>query len=301
MKGIVFNIVRGSLHDGRGVRTVVYLKGCHLRCQWCHNPEGLSFAPQRLYYQHLCIGCGTCIKTCPQKSFSLEAGKLVIDEQSCKGCMKCVETCPVNAIVRYGEEYTATRLYDVINKDKGYYDVSMGGVTVSGGECLDQVDFLSAFFSLCKKGGIHTCIETSLDAPWEKVLRVVGLCDAMIVDVKAFNAKKHKQGTGVSNVRIKENLEKLSRLHTDILLRTPIIPYFNDDEKELESIVNFINSLGNGVKYYELLRYNNLSESKYMALKKSVYGNGAQPQTQARMEELKAFVKKRLKKNIILI
>ena len=289
------------MHDGKGVRTVVYLKGCHLRCQWCHNPEGLSFAPQKAYYQHLCIGCGSCLKICPQKCFSLQVGKLAIDERNCTGCMACVEACPVNAIVRYGEEYTPTRLYDVIKKDKAYYKISGGGVTVSGGECLDQTEFLSAFFSLCKENGIHTCIETSLDVPYEKVMQVVDRCDLVIVDVKAFDEEKHKRGTGVSNVRIKENLEKLSRQHTDILIRTPIIPRFNDDENELGAIVSFINSLGDGVNGYELLRYNNLSESKYVALNKPVYGDGAQPQSLARMQELKSFVRKRLKESVTLV
>ncbi len=283
MKQTVFNISRGSLSDGDGIRTVVYLKGCPLSCKWCHNPESWKASPQVLFYPTKCIGCGRCLDVCEFGCHKNQNGEHVFDRTSCTGCGKCADACPSGALAICGEQKTAEEIYSEIKKDIHYFEKSSGGVTFSGGEALIYPDFLVEVLQLCKNDGIHTAIETSFFAPFENIEKIVNLIDLFIVDIKLYDSEKHKKFTGVKNELILENLTKLSGLHDNVWIRIPLIPDVNDDDQNLADTAKFIKSLGSCVKKVELLKYNNLAPSKYRAL--GIYDGifEAKPQTNEEM------------------
>ena len=165
MKGIIFNIIRGSFHDGPGIRTVIYFKGCNLHCKWCHNPEGIAYNPELMYYEHKCLKCGKCTDLFP-KCHSFEKGQMILKRELYKNNFECANICPGGALIKCGEIWESEELFDVIKRDKHFYDASGGGVTFSGGECLLQSNFLKEILILCKENGIHTCIETAFNIPW---------------------------------------------------------------------------------------------------------------------------------------
>lgn len=266
MKQTVFNIARGSLSDGNGIRTVVYLKGCPLSCKWCHNPESWSAKPQVLFYPSKCIGCGRCLDVCEFGCHKNQNGEHIFDRTDCTGCLSCADACPSGALQSCGKQTSVDEIYTEIKKDIHYFQKSSGGVTFSGGEALIHPDFLKEILTLCKKDGIHTAIETSLFAPFENIEKIANLIDLFIVDIKLFDSNKHKEFTGVSNQKILENLTRLSAIHPNLWIRIPLIPDVNDDEQNLIDTARFIKSLGSCVKKVELLKYNNLAPSKYRAL-----------------------------------
>jgi len=265
IKGNIFNIIRCSLNDGYGIRTVVYFKGCNLRCKWCHNPEGLTAKRQIMFYAHKCINCGRCINICPKLCHKMDNGMHIINFKNCILCGKCVEICPDNALQLMGKEYLAEELLAEINKDKAYY-FETGGVTFSGGECLLQIDFLQEILYLCKEKGINTALETAISVPWENIERILPLVDMFIVDLKIMDSEIHKKYIGKDNFLILENIKKLSYEHNNIRIRIPLIPQINDNDDNLTKSCEFINSIGSGIKEIELLKYNNLAESKYKAI-----------------------------------
>lgn len=304
MTGTIFNIVRSSFNDGSGVRTVVYLKGCNLRCKWCHNPEGLEPGDQWLYYPHLCIGCGRCVAACPTDALSIQDGIRIMDAEKCKKCFTCVDACPVKAQVRYGTRYTPEEILSIVKRDFPFFRASGGGVTFSGGECLLQWAFLKECLTLCRENGIHTAIETALFVPWDRIEPIYPLVDQLIADCKAVTPELHRWGTGAHGTLIRENLTKLSQLHPNIRIRTPLIPGFNDTTEELVKIVDFINTLGSGVQEYEPLRYNNLADSKYDALGESRYqhnGTDAQPQSPETIRQILSSIRPHLRPEIRLL
>ena len=228
-KGLIADIQRCSVHDGPGLRTTVFFKGCPLNCEWCHNPETISFEKQTLFYSEKCIGCG-----------------------------KCAEGCYSGARVVCGKEYTTSKLLEEILQDKDYFGGG-GGVTFSGGEPLAQKDFLKEMISLCKENGIGCCIETSLIYFDEEIFKSL---DLVMADLKIWDEQTHKKYTGISNEKIKENFVKLNKLGVPIIARTPVIPEIN---QEIDKISQFFEKLEN-VKQYELLPYNALGETKRLAL-----------------------------------
>lgn len=260
--GLVFNIARGSLHDGGGIRSVVYLKGCNLHCVWCQNPEGLSAKKQIVFIADKCICCGRCVTVCGD-CHRIKDDRVVFLREHCTGCFQCAAVCPTNALTPCGEAMTPAEVFDEIVKDKNYYDASGGGVTFSGGECLLQPAFLKETLALCKQQGIHTAIETALHVPFKTVKDLAPLLDFVIVDFKHPDNRKHKEYTGVGNALIIENLTKLSLIHSNILVRIPLIPGINDDDETLTKAVKTIEEIGAGIKGIELLKYNNLYEQKY--------------------------------------
>lgn len=247
----VSQIQRFSLHDGPGIRTTIFLKGCNLRCKWCHNPESQLAQKQMMYYKDKCIGCGKCAEVCPHQL------------KKCDFCGKCELYCPADARKVCGKEYSVDEVFSEIAKDKMFYENSGGGATFSGGECMLQIDFLYEILKKCKENGIHTAIDTAGNVPWEYFERVLPYADLFLYDVKAISDELHKQGTGVSNKLILENLLRLSG-KCDIIVRIPIIGGFNDDNAEVKKIAEFLKKIKCIKK--ELLPYHSMGEHKYDAL-----------------------------------
>ena len=282
---LVVKIARGSLSDGPGIRTVVFLKGCNLRCQWCHNPEGISFDRQVMVYPEKCIRCGKCAEISP--------GEFVLEESSAKhvgtvgeSTMVCEQNCPKSAIEIVGREMTPRQVFDEIVRDKLFYSKSKGGVTFSGGECMMQTGFLEEILALCKAQEISAALETALNTDFARIHPLIDLVDLFIVDLKHMDNAKHQAYTGRENTRILENVKKLFSLHPNVLFRVPLIPTVNDDFENLTATVDFIAALkGNGEKRIEILRYNDLAGSKYEALKMPFVHFGS-PQTQTQLDEI---------------
>ena len=270
----VFDIQRNSYVDGPGIRTTVFFKGCNLHCAWCHNPESQCAAPQMLFYKNKCTGCGKCKEKCQN---ALE---------TCNLCGKCTMYCPHDAREICGKEYTVDEMLREIVKDKAFYDNSGGGVTFSGGECMLYPDFLAEILAACRAAGIHTAVDTAGDVPFSRFEQVMPHTDLFLYDIKAYSEELHREGTGVRNGRILENLTRLSKLFRgDILVRIPVIPGFNADWDEMKRIAEFLNLLG--LSNVELLPYHRLGEHKYAALGRSV--SAYRIPTEKEMEELCAL------------
>lgn len=293
--GLVFNIARGSLHDGEGIRTVVYLKGCNLRCAWCHNPEGLSLQKQVVFAANKCIGCGRCVAVCG-KCHTIHENKMVFNREKCTGCYQCAAVCPTNALAPCGEYMTPAEVFHEIQKDRNYYERSGGGVTFSGGECLLQPGFLKETLNLCKRSGIHTTIETALNIPFETLEDLLGLLDRIIVDLKHPDTQKHKEYTGAGNERILGNLKALSSSHGNILVRIPLIPSFNDDEETLGKAVEIVHGFSGGIRGIELLKYNNLYRQKYANIGEDTRFFSGETQSDEKIHNDCAWLNKRIGK-----
>ena len=271
-KGVVFNIQRFTIHDGPGIRTELFLKGCPLSCKWCGNPESQQNNLQAGVYHTKCIGkdkCGWCENVCPEKgSLIFEDNILVsIDREKCTGCMKCAEECPADAIKQWGEIVTVSEAMDIIRRDIDYYERSGGGVTISGGEPLVQNEFVAAVFASCHEEGIHTCIESTLCTDWSVIEKAIKNADVVITDIKHMDPEVHKKYTGVSNERILENIKKLSKTEKPLIIRIPVIPGINDTMQNIEATADYIiEELGNKVIQLQLLRFMHLGEEKYKSL-----------------------------------
>lgn len=243
MKGMIFDIQRFSVHDGPGIRTTVFMKGCPLRCRWCHNPEGLSGIPQLQFTARDCIGCGRC---------------------GDRSSVKDAENCPTGALKVCGREMDCGELLREVLRDRHFFHTS-GGVTFSGGECLLQAEFVANMLRLIKGEGVATAIDTSGCVPWESIAETIPFCDLYLYDIKVFDPKLHRIYTGMDNTLILDNLTKLSRQEKCIWVRIPVIPGVNDSEKELASIAGFLAPL-RGIEEVRLLPYHTLGKSKYETL-----------------------------------
>lgn len=265
-KGIVFDIKRFATHDGNGIRTTMFLKGCPLRCKWCHNPEGLKAKPQLLYMENQCIHCQTCVHTSKNKGIECIDGKIVIHRDMEDNWNDIVYMCPTMAVCFDAKEYTFELACEELFKDMAFFTYG-GGVTFSGGEPFGQVDFVLELLKECKKRNVHTAIESSFYTDLENVKKVVPYLDQIYCDCKVFDEDKHKKYTGVSNEKIKQNIEYLlTSEHKDkVIIRTPLIPTMTATEDNIEKISLFLSNLYPGVKY-ELLNYNPLAKSKYSYL-----------------------------------
>lgn len=270
--GVLFNIQRYTIHDGPGVRTELFLKGCPLRCPWCSNPESARLYPQPGLYTSRCLGsrrCGLCADACPAEgALVFRRGRLAaIDRSLCTRCLACADACPAEAVKRWGQQMTVEQCMDIIRRDKGYYDRSGGGVTVSGGEPLLQSRFVEALFTACRAEGIHTCCETTFFSDWARVEPLLPLTDLFISDLKLMEDGLHRQYTGVSNQRILENLTRLAALGRPLVLRIPVIPGINDSEANFAAAADFIlGPLQGRVRTLQLLSYMRLGEEKYRSL-----------------------------------
>ena len=268
LTGKLFEIKRFAVHDGPGIRTIFFFKGCPLRCLWCHNPEGIDYGPEIALLERKCAGCGECTAACSLGLHIFKDNKHNINRKNCISCFNCVNACMPEALMLYGREYTADELMQIVNEDIDFYRQSGGGVTCSGGEPLMQADFLAVFLSMCKKAGLHTAIDTSGCAGWSEFMKILPFTDLFLYDIKHMDPVQHKKHTGVDNGLILENLRKLSDSGKAIEIRIPVIPVYNDDAGNIQKTAEFLKE----IKTITLIRplpYHALSGSKYLSIGKT--------------------------------
>lgn len=246
MTGIITDIQKFSLHDGKGIRTTIFFKGCNMRCDWCHNPETISPKPQPAFYERKCIHCGHC------------------------------DHCPTGARVTIGREKSVEEVYRELAADLPYYRESDGGVTLSGGEPLMQAEFARELLKCCRENGIGTAIETNLSLPFERMEGLLPYLDQVFFDIKLMDDAQHRQVTGISNATVLENAQRLAYSGIPAVVRTPLIPGITDTAENIGSIASFVRTLPN-VRYYELLNFNPLGEEKYRALGLTCVHEGKRP------------------------
>ncbi len=259
--GSVFDIQRFSLHDGPGIRTLVFLKGCPLRCTWCSNPESQKFLREIMFNASKCIDCGTCSEICPQNAIRKNRSFHRIDRELCDTCGNCCEECPTQALQWSGKHMSVAEVLAEIEKDREFYENSGGGVTFSGGEPLSQPEFLKNLLIECHSHGIHTAVETCGFCRWEYLQDIIPFTDLFLYDLKHMDPVEHKKLTGYDNARVLENLEWLCKETANIIIRMPIVPRLNDSESNLTAAAKLMDRLN--IKEIHLLPYHNYGESKY--------------------------------------
>jgi len=264
--GVVNDIQRMCTCDGPGFRTVVFLKGCYLDCQWCHNPEGKRRYPEVIPFVGNCERCGECLSVCPTSAITVD-GVLGprIDRSRCSTCLQCVRVCQYDALVLWGRVMLAEQVAAEVAQDKMLYVNSGGGVTISGGEPMAQPDFVLAIMEACKERGISTALDTCGHAPWEDLERVLPYTDLVMFDLKQMDTRKHREYSGVGNELILENAKRIAGLGLPIRFRIPIIPGSNDSKSNWESAARFIECLGDAVLGVDLLPYHPFAGGKYRA------------------------------------
>lgn len=265
--GLIFNVQRYSLQDGPGIRTTVFLKGCPLRCWWCHNPEGQSPEAEVIVLDGRCVRCGECHKACPEDRGRVEGQERLGAGARCIRCGACVAACPTGARQMVGRRMTADEVLAEVLRDGVFYEESGGGVTFSGGEPLMQPTFLMALLAACRARGIRTAVDTSGYAPREDLLATAALADLVLYDLKTVDDARHRRYTGVSNETILDNLQALGRSHGNIWVRVPLVPGFNDGADELEALARFTAAIP-GVRQLNLLPYHRTGAHKWAGLGK---------------------------------
>ena len=266
IEGNVLRIEKTSIHDGEGLRTVVFLKGCPLKCLWCSTPESQKSCPEIGYISEKCILCGICVSVCPQKALSIDEEKAMvsIDRDKCDGCMLCVKKCPSSALKGYGVRMPPKQVIHEISKDEVFYFHSGGGVTISGGEPFDQAEFVREILIGCRERGINRALETSFFSSWEKIESILPLLNLLYVDLKHADPEQHKKLTGVDNRLILENIKRAdaSPYDFDLVIRTPLIPGLNDSDDAIRKSAEFIKGLKK-IKFMEFLAYHRLGTETY--------------------------------------
>ena len=287
--GTVFDIRKYSIHDGPGIRTAVFFKGCPLECSWCHNPEGRSHGPELIFRPARCILCDDCLKVCPNEAIRRQGDVIWIDRMRCKVSGRCATVCNAEALQVVGREITVQQVIAEIESDTVFHEQSGGGVTFSGGEPLAQPRFLLELLSACRKRSIPTCVDSSGCAPWPVLDGIHPLVDLWLYDLKLMDDARHRQWTGVSNEIILTNLRRLSELEQNIIIRIPVIPGINDDEENLRQSGAFLASLPK-VPQVELLPYHSIAEGKYAGLGREYELSEIRPPTQVQMKKCAAIL-----------
>ena len=264
---LLVEVKRFAVHDGPGVRTVFFLKGCPLKCRWCHNPESISPRAELAYYKHKCIQCGECVSVCPAQAHAMLNGKHHFERSKCTACGACEEACLGNALKFFGRSIDIDEAEKIALEDWDFYD-SGGGVTMSGGEPLLQAEFCAELFKALKKENIHCAVDTCGAVSWKKLEAVLPYTDIFLYDLKHVDEKLHIEYTGCSNKLILENLKKLSESNIPVEIRIPVIPGFNMDSKSIKAIKSYLGGLSD-ITAVKLLAYHDLSKSKYEALGKN--------------------------------
>jgi len=289
-RGVIFNIQHYSIHDGPGIRTTVFLKGCPLRCFWCQNPESQFPQPVIFFNAERCTGCGSCVDVCPEDAIQIVEGKSKTNRRLCKGDGKCAEICPSEARSLMGQYATAGEVFKDVNEDAIFYQNSGGGVTLSGGDPVAQPDFSVSILKLCKDAGIHTAIDTCGFAKWKTLKYILEHVDLVLYDFKHMNPDLHKKYTDVSNEIILDNAKKIHQeLNLPMLARVPILPGNNDSAENLKRTAEFISgNLGNGITVH-LLPYHRLGETKYERMEEPEKIISVQPPSDEYIENVKAI------------
>lgn len=255
---------RFAVHDGPGIRTTFFIKGCPLKCLWCHNPESISRLPQIAFIEHKCINCGECIGACPSNAHVMQEQKHIFLHQNCTKCLKCTELCTAEAMKLYGKETTVQEALELALEDIDFYKESGGGVTLSGGEPLTQSEFTFALLAALKEKSIHTALDTCCFVQQEKLQQSLPLTDIFLVDFKHANPEMHRKLTGQSNEIIKQNLQFLSDNNAKIEIRIPLVPNCNTDNVNIHETGKFLSTLN--IETVKLLSYHSMARSKYVSL-----------------------------------
>jgi pyruvate formate lyase activating enzyme len=259
--GLVFDIQRFSLHDGPGIRTTIFLKGCPLHCAWCHNPEAVASAPQLAYRADRCDHCLACVGSCPHGAHLAAGGLHVYERRLCESCGACVESCPQQALRLIGRNMGVEEIMGVVVRDRAYYDRSGGGLTLSGGEPLAQFDFSMGLFEAAKEAGITTCLETCGAVSHKRLAKILPLVDVFLFDYKASDPRLHRELTGVDNRLIVSNLEWLLGQGARVVLRCPLVPGINDQPEHLQRIAA-LSHLSRAPERIEIMAYHDLGRTK---------------------------------------
>jgi pyruvate formate lyase activating enzyme len=283
--GIIFDIKKFSIHDGPGIRTTVFLKGCPLNCAWCHNPESQTIRPERIFRQNRCIGCDTCLTICQAGAISKNGTGITTNDDLCTLCGDCVENCYAGAREIIGRKVSVAEVMAEIEKDIAFYDESGGGVTFSGGEPLLQRDFLQALLRACREKEIHTTVDTSGFAPWATFEHIRADVNLFLYDLKLIDNTGHQKFTGVPNQLILQNLQSLSRQRHNVIIRVPIIPGITDDDENIRQIGAFVAALPQAHPI-ELLPYHHIGADKYHRLNIIYDLPNIQPPSAERMDQI---------------
>ncbi len=280
----LFSIQHFSLHDGPGIRTTVFFKGCNLRCFWCHNPESQCFERELLVNASRCIGCGECVRVCP----STYAGHTAVFTSDCRNCFLCAEVCCAEAVEICGFERNIKDLFEEIASDYDAYRRSGGGVTFSGGEPFLQSGFLLSVLKLCREAGIHTAVETAVCLPFDIIAPTLPFIDLLYCDLKCMDSQKHLEATGAANNLTLENIRRISESGVNMIVRIPVIPGFNDDEESMTASAVFVRSLKTKPKV-ELLPFHSMCAGKYEALGRRFEASGVPVPSKSDIERLEKY------------
>lgn len=291
LRALIFDIKKYAVHDGPGIRTTVFFKGCPLACRWCHNPEALLPRRELVLFEEKCLACGECFRVCPQAAHEKRSdGTRVYHRDRCVLCGACTEVCYAEALVMEGREVTVEALMVELRKDLPFYQNSKGGVTLSGGEPLLQHEFALALLQQCKAESLHTAVDTSGQAPWSVFEALLPYIDLVLYDLKQIDSHRHRAHTGSHNGRILENLKRLGESGTPIEIRMPIVPTINDDPQQIEETARFLAGIG-GITRVAVLPYHQLGASKYARLGRQYQLAGVEPPEPARMEGLAGILR----------
>ena len=290
--GRVFNIQRCSVHDGPGIRTTVFLKGCPLSCSWCHNPEGIEVTAVLMLNADRCLACRACSEVCPVEEGGAAPAGEVWNRGACTLCGSCVEVCPADARNLAGRPYGVHELVDVLERDRVFFDASGGGVTFSGGEPLLQPEFLKGCLEDCRERGIHTAVDTCGLAPREEVLEIAGLADLVLYDVKHPDPERHRVETGADNALILDNLAAVSELGVELWIRIPLVPGFNDQPESIEATGSLLEQLPRRHPVF-ILPYHAIGDGKRSRLEEGAGRTAVEPPS----EDILGAVAERLAKH----